>query len=142
MDPLFEIDIVLPDRDRARALHRQLTAAIVDGRLVAGTKLPPLRTAAHVYGLSRNTTAGVYEQLLNEGHVITRRGAGTYVAARARPAVPRGGVLVEARVNPFWLRDDVTSAMNLWQEARDVSAADSNHIDFRPAIVDARLFTF
>jgi GntR family transcriptional regulator / MocR family aminotransferase len=142
VEPLFELDIVLPARDRARALHRQLTEAMLDGRLAAGTKLPPLRMAARVYGLSRNTAAAVYEQLLHEGHVITRRGAGTYVAERTRPTVRREDIAVEPRVNPFWLREDVTSAMNLWQEVRDVSAADANHIDFRPAIVDARLFPF
>lgn len=141
-DPLFELDIVLPARDRARALHRQLSTAIVDGRLAPGTKLPPHRTAARVYGLSRNTTAGVYDQLLQEGRVVTRRGAGTYVAERTRPAARHDDVDVEPRVNPFWLRADVTSAMNLWQEARDAAATDANHIDFRPAIVDARLFPF
>lgn len=45
-DPLFEINLDLPvkgSRDSARSLYRQLKAAILDGRLAAGAKLPPTR---------------------------------------------------------------------------------------------------
>jgi len=142
MEPLFELEIVLPARDRARSLHRQLVTAILDGRLAAGTKLPAHRTAARVYGLSRNTTAAVYEQLVHEGHVTTRHGAGSFVAEHVRPVASTSDVGVEARVNPFWLRDDVTAAMSAWQDRADAAPTDAVRIDFRPAIVDARLFPF
>lgn len=142
MEPLFEIDLALPPKGSARALHRQLKAAIVDGRLATGTKLPALRESATVFGLSRNTTAGVYEALINEGHLLTRRGAGTFVAQRdAAPATPDHAMAAaDPRVNPFWLRHDVASAMGFWREARGSDRADG--IDFRPAMVDARLFPF
>jgi GntR family transcriptional regulator/MocR family aminotransferase len=56
--------------------------------------LPSSRDLAAELGVSRNTIVDAYDQLLSEGYVESRRGAGTFVAAnlatqaggRARPA--------------------------------------------------------
>lgn len=155
MDPLFEIDLRLADkgsREAARTLYRQLKTAILEGRLVAGAKLPPTRKSAAFFRVSRNTAVEVYERLLNEGYVVSRHGSGTYVAApratasglRAKPKALR---LQDQRLNGFWLRPDITAAMGFWRESfepADRAAARSRtpHIDFRPALIDARLFPF
>jgi hypothetical protein len=58
MEPGFELPITVPprkSRDRLRALHRQLRAAILEGRLQPGLRLPPTRVFAATYGVSRNT---------------------------------------------------------------------------------------
>lgn len=66
------------------ALHRQLCdrlrEAILQGQLVAGTRLPGTRTLAEELGVSRNTVINAFEQLLAEGYVSGKIGAGTYVA--------------------------------------------------------------
>lgn len=71
-------------RDAAMALHRQLyeglRQAILAGRLVAGARLPSTRSLAHTLQLSRNTVLLAYEQLLIEGYIVGKVGAGSYVA--------------------------------------------------------------
>ena len=172
MDPLFEIDldpVAKGSRDCAQSLYRQLKAAIRAGRLAAGTQLPPTRKSAAFFGTSRNTAVEVYERLLNEGYVVSRHGSGTYVAdkvsdagsgaplsARRGPGkgrlqnlnAPRSrATQVSApapRLNPFWLRPEVTTGMGFWREerAQPVSRSHSAAVDFRPALIDSRLFPF
>ena len=66
-------------------LHRQLyqavRAAILAGRLAAGTRLPASRTLAGALGVSRNTVMSAYEQLLAEGYIGGQIGSGTYVSS-------------------------------------------------------------
>jgi GntR family transcriptional regulator/MocR family aminotransferase len=151
MDPLFEIRVDLASRgsrDASQSLCRQLKEAIIDGRLAPGVRLPATRKAEQFFSVSRNTAADVYERLLSEGYVVTRRGAGTYVADRAPAERPRASRNHEEapdhRLNEFWLRADVTSAMGFWQDRSESPprAPDLPRIDFRPALVDSRLFPF
>jgi len=86
MDQLFEIDLELSSAgagNLSATLCGRLRRAIADGRLAPGARLPATRKAARFFGISRNTAAAVYEQLLSEGYVVTRHGSGTYVAERA-----------------------------------------------------------
>ncbi|SHK64261.1 MocR-like pyridoxine biosynthesis transcription factor PdxR [Actinacidiphila paucisporea] len=72
---------------RTRAgLEEALRAAVRDGRLAPGARLPSSRVLAHDLGLARNTVAHAYGQLVAEGWLTARQGSGTTVAAR--PAVP------------------------------------------------------
>ena len=124
-------------------MHHELRAAILDGRLAAGAKLPATRRSAAFFGVSRNTAAEVYERLVTEGHAVTRQGAGTYVAESApRPAAARsiGALAGVQRLNEFWLRADVTAAMGFWQDSRESAPVRKGLVDFRPAMVDSRLF--
>lgn len=93
MDPLIALAIKLPPRSsRARrtALHHQLRAAILDGRLKPGLRLPSTRALAATYAVSRNTAVAAYDLLLSEGYLSARRGSGTSIAASLPQAV-RGG---------------------------------------------------
>jgi GntR family transcriptional regulator/MocR family aminotransferase len=71
-------------------LHAQLTralkAAMLDGALTRGTRLPATRTLSNELGLSRNTVLAAYEQLRAEGFIEGRVGSGSYVASRMRTA--------------------------------------------------------
>lgn len=71
---------------RRAALARALRAAIQDGRLAAGTLLPPYRSLAADLGIARNTVADTYSELVAEGWLTARQGSGTRVAERAAPA--------------------------------------------------------
>jgi GntR family transcriptional regulator/MocR family aminotransferase len=72
-----------------RQIYTQLRAAILDGRLRAGDRLPPSRDLARDLGVARLTVATAYEWLGAEGYVYGRVGAGTFVAAVfAEPALP------------------------------------------------------
>uniref|UniRef100_UPI0035AF7B43 aminotransferase-like domain-containing protein n=1 Tax=Chitinimonas sp. TaxID=1934313 RepID=UPI0035AF7B43 len=63
-----------------RQLYRALRAAIQSGQLGNGDPLPASRELARTLGLARNTVLHAYEQLLAEGFLSSRRGAGTFVA--------------------------------------------------------------
>ncbi|MFC4309396.1 PLP-dependent aminotransferase family protein [Steroidobacter flavus] len=83
MEPVFELPLRIPPRksgERLRSLHGQLKAAILEGRLRPGLRLPATRVLASNYGVSRNTAIATYDLLLSEGYITTRHGAGTYVA--------------------------------------------------------------
>jgi GntR family transcriptional regulator/MocR family aminotransferase len=149
--PLFEVQLNLAakgSRESARTLYRELRDAIVEGRLLAGARLPPLRQARTYFGVSRNTAAGVYEKLINDGYVLARQGSGTYVAERV--TVPRTSealpkkVAPDGRLNTFWLDPSVTAAIGFWREQPQSTAKDrhSRPVDFRPALADPRLFPF
>ncbi|SRR5579871_271066 len=72
------------NRDSVSPLHRQLydalRHAILAGRLAADARLPSTRSLAGTLEVSRNTVLLAYEQLLIEGYVRGKVGAGTYVA--------------------------------------------------------------
>jgi GntR family transcriptional regulator/MocR family aminotransferase len=148
MDQLFEVELELApegSRESSRLLYVQLKAAILEGRLAPGTRLPATRSSKAYFGVSRNTLAEVYERLLNEGCVVARQGSGTYVAesAQATPAPVSAAVASapDPRLNDFWLRPDVTAAMGFWQDPPQRSAIRAR-VDFRPSLVDSRLFPF
>src|SRR5690554_4775463 len=75
---------------RFRQLYRALRAAIVDGTLAPGAKLPATRALAAELGLPRTTVLLAFEHLAAEGYLAGRHGSGSYVQAApaSRPAPP------------------------------------------------------
>ncbi len=75
---------------RYARLAAALLAAIDQGTLRAGTRVPAERTLAAVTGTSRGTVVACFGQLVEAGVLTRRQGAGTFVAGRpswaARPA--------------------------------------------------------
>ena len=73
------------DRDAAVPFHRQVydgfRAAIVEGVLRPGDRLPATRALADELRISRLPELTAYEQLLQEGYLEGRVGSGTFVAA-------------------------------------------------------------
>jgi GntR family transcriptional regulator/MocR family aminotransferase len=146
---LFEIAITHPpkgSRRSADSVYAQLRAAILDGRLVAGARLPAERQSAVLFGVSRNTVARVYARLAMEGLVQARRGSGTYVAPkqnrRSRERMPAQHA-PDPRLNALWSRPEFLRALNFWNDSQPASAQDATaSLDFRPALVDPRLFPF
>ncbi|MBY4785069.1 GntR family transcriptional regulator, partial [Burkholderia dolosa] len=90
--PLLPLDAPLARTPGAPSLQRQLLRrvrdAILGGAMPAGTRLPGTRALAEMLGVSRNTTAAVYEQLVAEGFLQSDR-RGTRVVGLSRPAAPR-----------------------------------------------------
>jgi GntR family transcriptional regulator/MocR family aminotransferase len=65
-----------------RWLYGQLRAAILDGRLRPGSRLPSTRNLSQQYDLARGTAAAAFEVLSSEGYIEARVGSGTFVASR------------------------------------------------------------
>src|SRR6185503_1139287 len=70
---------------RYAQITRALRRMIQEGVLPFDARLPPTRELAGDFGCSRNIVLLAYEQLVLEGYLVTRRGAGTFVS----PAWPR-----------------------------------------------------
>ena len=68
---------------RSRCTDRSIrtsSEAILGLRISSGARLPSSRGLAADLGVSRNTVVSAFDQLLAEGYVDARTGAGTYVA--------------------------------------------------------------
>ncbi|GAB3352166.1 MocR-like pyridoxine biosynthesis transcription factor PdxR [Lysobacter tyrosinilyticus] len=144
---LFEIAIDHPpkgSRRSAESVYTQLRAAILDGRLVPGAQLPVERQSAVLFGVSRNTVVRAYARLAIEGLVQSRRGSGTYVAQKqSRTSRERSSAQCspDPRLNALWLRPELVQALNFWNDSpRTRVQRATASLDFRPALVDPRLF--
>lgn len=109
MEPVFPFDLSLPVGGGAlmETLHQQLRAAVLDGRLAAGSRFPSTRSAAQALGVSRNTVVAAYDRLVAEGYLQPRAGTRAVVAevaARRGVNLPRASspTLEKMRVNPLW----------------------------------------
>jgi GntR family transcriptional regulator / MocR family aminotransferase len=115
-------------------IYRQLFDAVLDGRLRPDERLPPTRELARALDVSRNTVALVYDQLVAEGILIGRVGAGTFVCAdpvrRIQPRKAPAGATLKPRL--------------LWTSIPEPPAAPVSTpvYDFRAGSPDAGLFPF
>ena len=73
-------------------LYGELRAAILDGRLKPGSRMPSTRGLSKQYALARGTVAVAFDHLKSEGYVETSVGAGTFVAAH----IPDESIAVQA----------------------------------------------
>lgn len=73
------------DRGGEMSYYRQIflgyRAAILEGRLRPGQRLPSTRVLARELRISRLPVLNAFEQLLHEGYVVGRVGSGTFVAS-------------------------------------------------------------
>lgn len=88
---MAELAVTL-DRTKSEPLSAQLSGQIRSlvqrGGLTRGDRLPSTRALAADLGVSRTIAEQAYEQLVAEGWLETRHGAGTYVASAGVPALP------------------------------------------------------
>ncbi|HEY0339498.1 MAG TPA: PLP-dependent aminotransferase family protein, partial [Steroidobacteraceae bacterium] len=139
MEPVFGLPLSIPSRgsgERLRALHGQLRAAILAGRLRPGLRLPSTRALADACGVSRNTATAAYDLLLSEGYLVARQGAGTYVAnalpdLTQRRAPRERHSSSDRRLNPIWRRPAAEA---------DTSRQSPPQCDFRLGVPDISRF--
>jgi GntR family transcriptional regulator/MocR family aminotransferase len=99
--------IMLGDRGDAGPIYRQIYSAIrrsiLSGEFASGLRLPASRLLAQQLGVARMTVINAYEQLLAEGYLEGRAGAGTYVASQLPEEflqIPRAGKTSEKKRLP------------------------------------------
>ena len=138
---------ILPlDRRLARPLHRQLydgvRDAILDGRLRPGQRLPSTRTLAADLQISRIPVVTAFEQLVAEGYVESRVGAGSFVSSALPRAVgaiagkPAGAPPPGPRRVP---RERFESAASPWHDLYGPFRVGQPGLDRFPAAIWARL---
>src|SRR5271155_5896916 len=81
-------------------IYRAVRGQILGGRLSASTRVPATRDLALELGVARNVAIMAYRQLLDEGYLTARKGAGTFVARE----LPRQLTTVGARRQPARVR--------------------------------------
>jgi GntR family transcriptional regulator/MocR family aminotransferase len=92
--PELAVEVELRRGQMRRSLRETLRAAIHDGRLVAGTRLPASRRLAADLDVSRGVVTDVYEQLAAEGYLE--------VAERSAPLVAPVVASAPAPAEPSW----------------------------------------
>jgi GntR family transcriptional regulator/MocR family aminotransferase len=118
-------------RNLTQEIYRQLRAAILDGRLRAGDRLPATRELAQRLAVARTTVMAVYDRLLSEGFTESQVGRGTFVAGELRPrptsSTPSGAI----------------TAREVWQSIPEpVVLRRTFELDFRTGVPDVRSFPF
>ena len=113
-------------------IYRALRAAMVDGRLPVGHRLPPTRALAADLGVARGSVATAYERLTAEGFLTSRVGAGTFVAS-----VPMSPKIRRTAADP--LRPRAGFPVSPLPAG---GAEPAPRFDFRTGIPDAQLFPF
>src|SRR5579862_6541346 len=81
-------------------IYRALRGQILKRRLPAAERVTATRDLARELGVSRNAVIMAYRQLLDEGYLTVRRGAGTFVARE----LPRALTTIAARRRPVAAR--------------------------------------
>ena len=89
------LPVINLDRRSGQSLQRQIydscRSAILEARLRPGQRLPSSRVLASEIGVSRFPVLNAYAQLVAEGYVESRVGAGTIVSASLpEPLIPSG----------------------------------------------------
>lgn len=84
MPELYLVAMLALDESKPEPLFQQICMGIrkgiLGGQIELGTRLPSIRDLAKLLEVSRNTVIGAYDQLLDEGYLESRRGAGTFVS--------------------------------------------------------------
>lgn len=97
-------------------IYWQLAYQIDSGRLLAGSRLPPVRELGAALRVNPNTIRAVYRRLADAGYVTSRHGAGTHVADRPpqrRGAEALAGIVAEMlrrAAHAGFTADEVASA--------------------------------
>ena len=103
------------DRDSNRPLQsqlfEQLRTMIVDGRLKASSAMPATRQLCEQLGVSRNTVVLVYDRLLSEGYIETRRSVGTFVSE----FMPESRLYLDRRSQHRNLAFDIEGPLNKYR---------------------------
>ena len=83
--PGAALPMIAIQRQSPQPLHRQIydafRAMILERRLVPSQQIPSTRTLAADLGISRIPALGAYAQLLAEGYIESRHGAGTFITS-------------------------------------------------------------
>ncbi|RUO71564.1 PLP-dependent aminotransferase family protein [Pseudidiomarina salinarum] len=95
MQPLFVLDTA-GSANLQQQLMQKLVQAICNGHFACGSKMPSSRKLAEQLSIGRNTVVHAYEQLIDEGYLVSRERSGIYVRddiyehhAEARTAEPQ-----------------------------------------------------
>lgn len=131
-----------------RQLETRLRAAIEDGSLPDGTRLPSSRSLAQQLAVSRGVAVDAYEQLIAQGFLVSRPRQAPVVRAgeATRPAAPRPAARYRFVLNPnapdlslfprrLWLQATAEAMRDLPDTELDYPADSRGAAELRTALV-------
>jgi GntR family transcriptional regulator/MocR family aminotransferase len=141
---VFSVDVTGLDGSEGQPTYvricDRIRAAITSGALVPSARLPSSRMLARDLGVARNTVDEALGQLVADGYVMRRRGAGTFVVAHLpdRDAAPICGKPLAPAKTPFAER-------RLSRRAQELMSYPGNHrlvsaMPFTPSLPPVNLF--
>jgi len=141
---VFSVDVTglesTPGQPAYARIFERLRSAITSGALAPNARLPSSRTLAKDFGVARNTVDSALGQLVADGYVVRRQGAGTFVAEQlpARDAPP----LKAARAA---VAKPVTETRRLSQRAKALQSYPGHYrplvgVPFTPSLPPIDLF--
>ncbi|QAV23130.1 PLP-dependent aminotransferase family protein [Proteus hauseri] len=101
-------NLVLETGPIGSQVYQAIRKAILDGRLTSGSRLPSSRTLAEMMSISRNSVITGFERLIDEGYLVTRHGAGTFVA----PTIPDELIRATDNLNALSSNAELNDALN------------------------------
>jgi GntR family transcriptional regulator / MocR family aminotransferase len=119
-----------PPGGRSAWLADRLRAAISDGRLPIGSRLPATRVLAAELRVSRGVVTEAYQRLVEDGHVAGRGRGGTVVVAA--PVTPLSPPPAPTAESPF----TGTPSVDVFETLRAAPA----RIDLSPGVPDLAAF--
>ncbi|PUA17887.1 PLP-dependent aminotransferase family protein [Glaciimonas sp. PCH181] len=120
-----------------RQIYQLIREAILTHLLPSGLQLPSSRDLARELALSRNTVTYAYEQLIAEGYLETRSGAGTFVADTTPDLLPAGRLIASPLTDASEQSELSALGAQLIQQA---GASDLQWGAFMPGVPDITLF--
>lgn len=139
---MFEIplsDLVLEKLQRQseiplqRQLYQIIHEAINAGKLATDCKLPSSRYLSKEVDISRITVSLVYERLVSEGYLYSKKGSGTYVSKLITPLKPPPNL---SEPSP-WVYSERGAKL-----LRNESSPPQPYGEFVPGIADIEAFPF
>jgi GntR family transcriptional regulator/MocR family aminotransferase len=131
--------------DLTAQIYAQLRAAILDGRLAGGDRLPATRDLAGRLSVARGTVTAAYDRLLAEDLLVSRPGAGTFVCtgcvAPVHADLGRGDLRRRDGVGGRRARPGVVTPTALWRTPGELprSLGEAAY-DFSVGVPDDSLF--
>jgi GntR family transcriptional regulator / MocR family aminotransferase len=118
-------------------LHQGFKAAILNGQLGPGARLPSTRALAAALGMSRSTVVEAFDQLAAEGFVERRTGSGTFVSRQLSTLRATNQAAPPHRENP---RRRPAQRIQPLAGVPDERSATTRPPPFSPCEPDATLF--
>lgn len=85
-------------------IRQALVAAVQQGRLSSGARVPGSRELAECLSVARNTVVLAYQQLIDEGFLVSRERSGCYISESARQLGAPDPAPLRQKRDPDWDR--------------------------------------
>lgn len=140
LSSVFPLDQLTLDRSIPISLHLQLRdalrALILERKLSSGDRVPSIRMLAGELKISRNTVLGAYDQLIAEGYLVSRQGAGCWVADIRSQILAEDATPASPDISPKLSGHGLLMSSQFFMQSKPEAAV------FHPGIPETATFPF